>query len=441
MKKKILHFGNIANNAYLNSKFLRSQQYLSDVISLNYKHIMGQPEWEDAEIISHGDDFAPNFLLYNSFKKPNWFYDGSIKDIINKFKKEQKLQTSSVKAFLLEKFFYKFHYLFFFLIFKTFYFFFIIKCRKNLKNLIYLHKYHIDSVLLERVFKLYDHIIFYGTTSIYGYLSGVTYSCYEHGSIRDFPYQNSLFGKLVFKSYASCQNLFITNCDAIHDAKKIKVKKFDFIPHPVNENLPNKNNKKENIQKIIESLKSKDCIKIFHPSRQHWSKDKRDPNLDKGNDVLWEGLFKLNQTGKDFYCIAVDWGAHLEESKKLINYYNINHKIEFIQPLCHFDFIRLLDHIDIVADQFFLGSFGSLAPKALMAGVPVLINYNKLNHDWAFFKHPPFINCKNSDDIYSFLSKTNQQELEVLKKESKNWYFNNHDSKVIINKFKKIISI
>ena len=74
--KKILHFGNIANNAYLNSKYLRNLGYCSDVISHEYKHIMGQPEWEDSDITSFGDQFDPHFKSESFFVRPSWFYDG-----------------------------------------------------------------------------------------------------------------------------------------------------------------------------------------------------------------------------------------------------------------------------------------------------------------------------------------------------------------------------
>ena len=87
--QKILHFGNIANNAYLNSKYLRDLGYCSDVISHDYKHIMARPEWEDSDLTSLGDQFDPQFESESFFVRPSWFYDGLIKNIIKKFKRKK----------------------------------------------------------------------------------------------------------------------------------------------------------------------------------------------------------------------------------------------------------------------------------------------------------------------------------------------------------------
>src|SRR3989338_3035343 len=92
MKKnfKILHVGNIANNAYLNSKFLRETGIKSDVLCYDYYHIMGAPEWEDAEIKGDwGNDFDPDWskVDLNNFRRPEWFFQGPLEELAQeKFK-------------------------------------------------------------------------------------------------------------------------------------------------------------------------------------------------------------------------------------------------------------------------------------------------------------------------------------------------------------------
>ena len=41
---RVLHIGNVANNAYLNAKLLASAGVESDVLSYAHYHIMGSPE-------------------------------------------------------------------------------------------------------------------------------------------------------------------------------------------------------------------------------------------------------------------------------------------------------------------------------------------------------------------------------------------------------------
>ena len=46
-KLRVLHVGNVNNNAYLAAKFLRRVGVNADVLCPNYYHIMATPEWEE----------------------------------------------------------------------------------------------------------------------------------------------------------------------------------------------------------------------------------------------------------------------------------------------------------------------------------------------------------------------------------------------------------
>ena len=76
---RVLHVGNIANNAYNNAKLLNAAGLDCDVICYDYYHIMGCPEWEDADF--SGDlrsDFYPAWerLDLKKFRRPRWFAQG-----------------------------------------------------------------------------------------------------------------------------------------------------------------------------------------------------------------------------------------------------------------------------------------------------------------------------------------------------------------------------
>jgi len=76
---RVLHIGNIANNAYLDAKLLNEAGYDCDVICADYYHIMGCPEWEDADFDGDvGDQFRPKWytLDLHGFKRPRWFAQG-----------------------------------------------------------------------------------------------------------------------------------------------------------------------------------------------------------------------------------------------------------------------------------------------------------------------------------------------------------------------------
>lgn len=78
---RVLHVGNIANNAYLNAKFLRSVGVEAHVLCYDYTHVMAMPEWEDIELLhGHGDDDRPVFSAADlgDYRRPRWFVSGPL---------------------------------------------------------------------------------------------------------------------------------------------------------------------------------------------------------------------------------------------------------------------------------------------------------------------------------------------------------------------------
>jgi hypothetical protein len=82
----VLQIGNIANNGYNNAKILTEAGFDCDVICYDYYHMMGCPEWEDADLSGRlNDDFKPNWTAMDlgDFKRPEWFAQGPLKVCIN----------------------------------------------------------------------------------------------------------------------------------------------------------------------------------------------------------------------------------------------------------------------------------------------------------------------------------------------------------------------
>ena len=78
---RVLHLGNIAGNAFLNAKFLRSVGVDADVVCHDYDHVMAMPEWEELKLNHfHGDDFNPVFHREDvaGYKRPHWFISGAL---------------------------------------------------------------------------------------------------------------------------------------------------------------------------------------------------------------------------------------------------------------------------------------------------------------------------------------------------------------------------
>lgn len=79
---RVLHIGNIANNAYINAKIQRRAGIEADVCCHDYYHVMGCPEWEDADFQGDvGDQFSPDWWAVDlhGFRRPPWFAQGKLR--------------------------------------------------------------------------------------------------------------------------------------------------------------------------------------------------------------------------------------------------------------------------------------------------------------------------------------------------------------------------
>jgi len=76
---RVLNLGNIANNAFQNSKIMRRAGIEADCIAYDYYHVMGTAEWEDAEFKGKvGDQFYPDWwrVKFKNYRRPEWFVQG-----------------------------------------------------------------------------------------------------------------------------------------------------------------------------------------------------------------------------------------------------------------------------------------------------------------------------------------------------------------------------
>lgn len=505
---KTLHIGNIANNAYLNAKILNERGVPSDVLCLDYYHVMGLPEWEDADFKgNHNDDFYPDLskVDLNGFKRPSWFIQGgkldAIKYLIAKNEKsffksqyyEIKLKISNLlnehsnkkyKLFLskFKSLFVKLNSLFskfsrlrrlykypllaiigliflpltiFFILYKLTEKVKLIELRENrnffqkridlikqnimlnfkdraeLFDFEVLYNYEKEVYYWRKLFKYYDKVYAYGIDGIYPLLADKEYYAFEHGTLRKMPFDNDHNGIRAFLSYKFAKGVFITNADNIIAAKKLGLENYTFIPHPVNEEPIAKIGTDNNNLKLKEKY---NCdFLVYHPARQHWDKQSRDLNYEKGNDIFIEGFARfVKEINPNAKAILSEWGMMLDESKKLINELGIEENIIWSKPVHNFQMTKIIQSVDIVADQFFLGSFGDIMPKACLSKKPTIMYLNEELHKWCFDDMPPVFNTRNSLEVYESLKSVylNPTGLKEQGEKSLQWYLKYHSNEI-----------
>lgn len=525
---RVLHIGNIANNAYLNAKILNEAGFDCDVLCYSYYHIMGNPEWEDADFIGDaGSEFLPNWhkVDLRGFHRPKWFAQGSLDTCVHYLTSHHQRNVLQQRLYwhLLEasRFLARQHRFNTFLVklkwmligFPKLGYWRIVEllrmvrgtypilthCSNLLKkslavgtsenrkdrgtspvsdfskagkvdtrysaaslsdrnqlyqrlalNFLQIFPNRRDQLLeediklymgksyehrikkLSSLFEQYDVIHAYGTDPILALFSGIRpYIAFEHGTIRSIPFEESPQGRLTALSYRVADGVIITNCDNKRAAERLHLPDYRFIPHPVNEKWMQPG--------IGQSLRDDLCRElnadfiIFHPARQHWDAQ-RHPSWEKGNDILIEGMARaVRETGARLGAVFVEWGQTIQQSRELIARLGIEKNIKWVSPMHSANMARYIDACDLLADQFFLGAFGSTMPRALALGKPAMIYLDEEIHRWCFSEMPPVMNARTPEQVYEGLKRALEHPdwLADLARQGQGWYQKYHSNAVI----------
>ncbi len=281
---RILHIGNICNNAYQISKMLNEQGADCDVLSVEYYHIMASPEWDDADF--SGDIINQNFPSWHKvdlhgFERPEWFCASSqrlgVKYLLAKRRGDAKKANALLKKMERYRRYLSFkagakseHFLSkcekmcdmirvsFSLAFKNprllslkikknqgkiseketaeMYALegiteIVARVKKDAETLFpewgenfegILADRACDAVMYQELFAQYDFVHAYSGDPIWPYLAGNTpYIAYENGTLRYLPVQNDEEARLLMLAYARANAMMLTNTDCYDSAKYI----------------------------------------------------------------------------------------------------------------------------------------------------------------------------------------------------------------------------
>lgn len=455
---RLLAIGNIANNAFKNAGILRRSGVDCDVLCADYYHVMGCPEWEHAEFDTRQMDFnAPDWHQTDlgGYERPRWFAQGRLGTCLDYLIARNEnsglsdalwsqLQAesrnggvgmssqiyardlpSTVSTELVARIAELFRVVF--------------PCRNDLIDPVELKfKYsHVfdDSFRWKKLLDHYDCVVGYATDGIYPLIfSKRPYICFEHGTIRSFPFDGTLFGKLCALSYRLADDVLISNCDNIVAARKLGVPSFRFMPHAMLEKVPEANGVSE-LRDALLDRHDADFV-VFHPSRQHWS-SRKDLNWEKGNDLFIRGFADfVRKVRPKALLVMVAWGQTVDESRALVAELGIGNRVTWIEPLPMQAVARYVMAADALADQFVIGAWGGIMPHGMMLGTPTLLYLNEEVHRWCFPQMPPVLNVHDPEDICDALVTATRQEYRAfLKSSGPAWYKQFHSECIIAGRF------
>ena len=459
-----LHIGNIANAAYLNARMLNEAGIECDVLCYSYYHIMGCPEWESAVFDADGIDAERPLwsrIDLNGFERPRWFAQGALATCIDyliarrtgsdragelwqQLEREREnselsvaataptLQSNHLAADIESRITD---------LAAAFRIDFPLRpdrlCAEELANTLSFSMQYFAG--LRHLCSLYDVVIGYSTDGIIPLSVGKRpYLAYEHGTIRALPFEDNTDGRLCALTYSRADLSFITNCDTVIAAEKLKLSDYRFVPHPINEHVVAAPAPSSLRQQLCEELQS-DFL-VFHPARQHWELQ-RHPSWEKGNDVFLKGFARFVKTARPrAAAVLVDWGKTVPQSRALIEELGIADRIRWIVPQNAAGMAAYIQASDVLADQFFLGAWGSTMPRALYLGTPAMIYVNESIHRWCFPEMPPVVNTDNVEAVHAglcrLLDENYRQEISIA---GRAWYDKYHSNTLITECFSRAI--
>jgi len=451
---RVLGIGNIANNGFRNAVALRNHGVECDVLSYNYYHIMGCPEWEEVDFDATGlDDFKPDWSQVDlgDYQRPRWFAQGHLgtcldylialrersevaEELWSKLVAERDSGGGGTPTAIyaepapLEEI--------------------EILTRRIAQRFADVFPRRRDRLLeselrsafgfvlqelsrFKRLLAHYDVIVGYSTDGLIPLLADKeNYIAYEHGTIRAIPFQRDVQGRMCALTYAMARNVLITNCDNIVAATRLKLPRFSFTPHAILETWAG-DAVSTGLRDDLLAQHDADFL-VFHPSRHHWGPE-RDPNYDKGNDIILHAFARfVKEQRPRAHLLLVEWGQRIAETRELIETLGIAHRVAWFRPMPIRVMKKYIAASDVLADQFTIGGFGGIMPIGLLVGTPNLIYINEDFHRWCFPEMPPVLNGRTADSVFERLVEVqDKQRARVLAEAGQKWYKAYHSTSVV----------
>ncbi len=293
--------------------------------------------------------------------------------------------------------------------------------------------------------KQYDLIQAYALDPIYVMLGspGQPFICYEHGTMRDFPFEDSARGRLYSLALKKAKKIIITNADCNLSAERLGLDNYVFIPHIIDDELlkPDESPIREQIVRETGSE-----FIFVAPSRHHWKHCPAglENSWFKRNDIMIRALGKLFANNPDLraHVVFFEWGQEVDLSKELIAQCGFSDKVRWVPIQSKPAMKDYYCAADVILDQFNdgIGTFGAVVPESMACAKPVILNYKEHLHYWCYPQLPPVINAPDSVSIEMELLKLvkNREYRLTVGEEGRKWFEKYHSSKVVIDRMTDI---
>lgn len=290
--------------------------------------------------------------------------------------------------------------------------------------------YAAGSAEWRTLFDEYDVIQGYALDPLHPLLAGVTvYTAYEHGTLRDLPFEQSARGRLCAISYRAAPRVFVTNSDVIPSARRLGLDddQMVFLPHAVD------SARLDRFEAKTRDLRPRTPdIRLFSPTRHDWADG--DPLWNKGNDTLLRGFAQAIESGVDCTLVLVDWGRHVQESKDLVKQLGVSDWVSWVPPMRKNALWRAYREHSAVVDQFKTPAIGSVVFESLALGCRVITALDVATVTEFFGVMPPLLNARDHIEVAEAIARIAVDPLDAdgLGNQAREWFVAHHSTERIL---------
>jgi glycosyltransferase involved in cell wall biosynthesis len=464
---RMAHLGNIANNAYHAAKMMRTVGVEGDVLALHDYFIMSAPEWEEADMREvPADLFAPEWRDINlrGYERPRWYVQGPMGMCLDYVAARNRGDTDTAGALwqqlalenrtrhhaperkpsrfelLLQR---------------------LLRTGSKAQKRVAMHVQQAVSPpdywpRLEAAWKAefperedrlrpedvmwgaghlaqwiealrsYDFVIGYSTYGLFPLLCDMPYLCFEHGTLRDIPFDKDAQGRSTALSYRLADHTFVTNFDCVPKADIICPGRYTYINHPY---FQDHGQPVQGVQALRDELRQQlqaDFL-VFFPTRHDWVPGTG--YADKCNDVMLRAIGRLTAAGHRIGVVLCGWGQNIAQSRELIAQLGLQDRVRWIPPAAAVVYNRHCQASDLVADQYKLGAFGGVLYKALCNRTPVISFLDESLMEKVYPEMPPILNGRTTEELEALLLHAMQDPaaLRRLGEAGRAWVDRHHD--------------
>lgn len=513
---RVLHIGNIANNAYNNAKIQRHHGIDADVTCHDYYHVMACPEWEDADFAGdYGDPSYPDWwnVDLKTFERPQWFAQGSLRTcqsyllarrvgdrragvLWRRLTAQRWLRcrstrtatalrvvagiggrTASRTTRAMTRTLVAFH-----LLTRVPVQILFRRSRATAKGVRVLlrgegvraafdvfvpamlrgarHEQYVRDPLAQRfaelfpdrrdqltrsdyasyaaqtrrwrpLFEHYDIVQAYATDGIIPLLAGVTeWTAYEHGTLREIPFEETSRGRLCALTYREAPVVFVTNSDVLPSIDRLGLdpRRVVFLPHAVDsERLFRFAREQAHLRPPGDAR-----VTFLAPSRQDWVDG--DVSWSKANDRLLRAAAVLNERFA-FTMVLADWGRDVEATRRLIEELRLEQCVEWVPPLRKTELWSRYLTSHAIIDQFAVPAIGGVTFEAMALGCRVITSVDADITRRFFGRTPPVLAATAVEEIADALEIVLRDPHDAAGRgrAARDWFAEHHSAERIID--------